>query len=49
MGPDSPAGRLFRDAKVMEVIEGTTQIHQSIIGQWSSGLRHPADAPVRTS
>jgi hypothetical protein len=37
------------DAEVMEVIEGTTQIHQSITGQWSSGLRHPAETPARTS
>ncbi len=35
IGGDSPVQRLYRDAKIMELIEGTTQIHQSILGRWA--------------
>ncbi len=31
---ESPAERFYRDAKVMEIIEGTTQIQQGLIGQY---------------
>ncbi|MGB0694799.1 MAG: acyl-CoA dehydrogenase family protein [Rhodospirillaceae bacterium] len=37
-GPDYPVQRYFRDAKVMEIIEGSSQIQQMIIA------RHGADA-----
>ncbi|MFA1547959.1 acyl-CoA dehydrogenase family protein [Actinomadura chokoriensis] len=30
---ESPIERHYRDAKILEIIEGTTQIHQSIIGE----------------
>jgi alkylation response protein AidB-like acyl-CoA dehydrogenase len=36
VGADSRVERLFRDAKVMEIIEGTTQLHQSMIGRWAT-------------
>jgi len=29
----SPVSRYYRDAKIMEIIEGTTQIHESILGR----------------
>ena len=29
----SPAARYYRDAKIMEIIEGTTQIHEDILGK----------------
>jgi len=29
----SPVSRYFRDAKIMEIIEGTTQIHEKILGE----------------
>ncbi|MGV2788397.1 acyl-CoA dehydrogenase, partial [Clostridium perfringens] len=32
-----PAERLFREAKVLEIIEGTSQIQQQVISQY--GLR----------
>ncbi|MEN3615156.1 acyl-CoA dehydrogenase family protein [Plantactinospora sp. ZYX-F-223] len=31
----APVQRHLRDAKVLEIIEGTTQIHQSILGQYA--------------
>jgi alkylation response protein AidB-like acyl-CoA dehydrogenase len=30
---DSAAGRLFRDAKIMEIIEGSSQILETLIGR----------------
>jgi glutaryl-CoA dehydrogenase (non-decarboxylating) len=35
IGDESPVARHYRDAKVMEIIEGTTQIQQSILGQYA--------------
>jgi alkylation response protein AidB-like acyl-CoA dehydrogenase len=29
----SPVSRYFRDAKIMEIIEGTTQVHEDILGK----------------
>jgi alkylation response protein AidB-like acyl-CoA dehydrogenase len=42
MAVSSVVGRFFRDAKAMEIIEGTTQVLQSLIGRWAS-IRHPLD------
>ncbi len=39
-GAESPVQRHYRDAKVMEIIEGTTQIQQILLGQFAvSGAR----------
>ncbi|MGW5019747.1 acyl-CoA dehydrogenase family protein [Streptomyces cacaoi] len=46
-GPDSPVQRLLRDAKVMEIIEGTTEIQQTVIAQSVvRELAGPAKGPV---
>lgn len=49
----SEVGRLFRDAKAMEIIEGTTQIIQSLVGEWTGLDAHPVRgrvaAPARPS
>ena len=29
----SPVSRYYRDAKIMEIIEGTTQIHEELLGK----------------
>jgi alkylation response protein AidB-like acyl-CoA dehydrogenase len=29
----SPTSRFYRDAKIMEIIEGTTQIHEDVLGK----------------
>ena len=29
----SPVSRYYRDAKILEIIEGTTQIHEQILGK----------------
>jgi glutaryl-CoA dehydrogenase (non-decarboxylating) len=48
MSAASPVGRLFRDAKAMEIIEGTTQVIQQLLGEWSGGATHPA-SPAEAS
>ncbi len=30
---DAPVSRFYRDAKVLEIIEGTTQIHEELLGR----------------
>ncbi|WP_405976476.1 acyl-CoA dehydrogenase family protein [Streptomyces sp. NBC_00988] len=47
IGGDSSVARLFRDAKVMEIIEGTTQLHQAMLGTWSAHVPHPAGTSAR--
>ncbi len=37
IGADLPIQRYYRDAKVLEIIEGTTQLHQSMIGRGVGG------------
>jgi alkylation response protein AidB-like acyl-CoA dehydrogenase len=29
----SPVARYYRDAKLMEILEGTTQIHEQLLGK----------------
>lgn len=45
----SPVSRYYRDAKIMEIIEGTTQIHEDLLGRifvQRSGRRPPDIASV---
>lgn len=35
---DAPVARHYRDAKVLEIIEGTTQIHQNLLGDYARRL-----------
>jgi alkylation response protein AidB-like acyl-CoA dehydrogenase len=37
---DMPVQRHYRDAKVMEIIEGTTQVHQQLLGDYARRLAH---------
>ena len=32
---DNPIERYFRDAKVLQIIEGTNQIQRNLIGRWT--------------
>lgn len=43
MSGASCASRFYRDAKAMEIIEGTTQLVQQLLGRWSPGAGHPSD------
>jgi alkylation response protein AidB-like acyl-CoA dehydrogenase len=33
-------GRFFRDAKLMQVIEGTNEIHRTLVAEYALGLRN---------
>jgi alkylation response protein AidB-like acyl-CoA dehydrogenase len=35
-------GRIFRDAKVMQIYDGANEMHQQIIGEWRLGYRQKA-------
>jgi len=35
-------GRLFRDAKVLQIVEGSNDLHRALIGEMELGLRKPA-------
>jgi alkylation response protein AidB-like acyl-CoA dehydrogenase len=39
--PTSPAERFFRDAKVMEIIEGTTEMHETTLADYALREFHP--------
>ena len=34
-----PVGRYFRDAKVLQIVEGTNQLHESMIAEYALGYR----------
>jgi alkylation response protein AidB-like acyl-CoA dehydrogenase len=36
----SQVSRSYRDAKIMEIIEGTTQIHEELLGKMFVGQAH---------
>jgi alkylation response protein AidB-like acyl-CoA dehydrogenase len=36
-----PVGRLFRDAKVFQIIEGNNQLHRSLVAEYALGYRGP--------
>jgi amino acid adenylation domain-containing protein len=39
----SPVSRFYRDAKIMEIIEGTTQIHEDLLGKIFVGQAQQSD------
>lgn len=42
----SPVARYYRDAKIMEIIEGTSQVHLDILGKRFIEKRQPCQVPV---
>ncbi len=39
VSPEFPVGRLFRDAKVLQIVEGSNDLHRAIIGEMAVGIR----------
>ncbi|HEX5923356.1 MAG TPA: acyl-CoA dehydrogenase family protein [Baekduia sp.] len=39
VSPDHRIGRLFRDAKVLQIVEGSNDLHRALIGEIELGLR----------
>jgi alkylation response protein AidB-like acyl-CoA dehydrogenase len=41
IGEDSVAGRMFRDAKVSEIVEGSNEVQRTLIAEYELGIRRP--------
>ena len=39
VSPEYSIGRLFRDAKVLQIVEGSNDLHRALIGEMSLGIR----------
>jgi alkylation response protein AidB-like acyl-CoA dehydrogenase len=39
VSPEYPIGRLFRDSKVLQIVEGSNDLHRALIGEMALGLR----------
>ena len=39
VSPDHRVGRMYRDAKVLQIVEGSNDLHRSLIGELELGLR----------
>lgn len=39
VSPDHRVGRMFRDAKVLQIVEGSNDLHRALIGEIEVGLR----------
>jgi alkylation response protein AidB-like acyl-CoA dehydrogenase len=42
VSPEYPIGRYLRDAKVLQIVEGSNDLHRAMIGEMSLGLRKEA-------
>lgn len=42
VSPEYPIGRLFRDAKVLQIVEGSNDLHRALIGEMAIGIRSGA-------
>lgn len=40
IGEDSLVGRMFRDAKVSEIVEGANEVQRTLIAEYELGMRH---------
>jgi len=39
VSPEYSVGRLFRDAKVLQIVEGSNDLHRSLLGEMALGIR----------
>ena len=46
VSPDHRVGRMFRDAKVLQIVEGSNDLHRALIGEIELGLRPDSPAQV---
>jgi alkylation response protein AidB-like acyl-CoA dehydrogenase len=44
ISPDHRVGRMYRDAKVLQIVEGSNDLHRSLIGEIELGLRSNGEA-----
>ena len=41
--PEYPVSRYFRDAKILQIVEGSNDLHRALIGEMALGLRSNAE------
>jgi alkylation response protein AidB-like acyl-CoA dehydrogenase len=39
VSPESRVGRFMRDAKVLQIVEGSNDLHRALIGEMALGIR----------
>lgn len=44
VSPDHRVGRMYRDAKVLQIVEGSNDLHRALIGEMELGLRSNGEA-----
>jgi alkylation response protein AidB-like acyl-CoA dehydrogenase len=47
VSPDHRVGRMFRDAKVLQIVEGSNDLHRGLIGALELGQRRSEESPPR--
>jgi alkylation response protein AidB-like acyl-CoA dehydrogenase len=47
VSPDHRVGRMFRDAKVLQIVEGSNDLHRALIGEFELDLRNAGEAVPR--
>ena len=45
VSPEYRVGRMFRDAKVLQIVEGSNDLHRALIGEIQLGLRSNGERP----
>ncbi len=46
VSPDHRVGRMYRDAKVLQIVEGSNDLHRALIGELELGVRTSREAAV---
>jgi alkylation response protein AidB-like acyl-CoA dehydrogenase len=44
VSPDHRVGRMYRDAKVLQIVEGSNDLHRALIGEFELGIRKSGEA-----
>jgi alkylation response protein AidB-like acyl-CoA dehydrogenase len=47
VSPDHRVGRMFRDAKVLQIVEGSNDLHRALIGEFELDLRRSGEPTPR--
>lgn len=47
VSPDHRVGRMFRDAKVLQIVEGSNDLHRGLIGEFELELRNAGETSPR--
>ena len=45
VSPEYRVGRMYRDAKVLQIVEGSNDLHRALIGEIELGLRSSGEGP----